>query len=300
MADAPEDAPASDGRAPMHVEPPETLRANHSLPAGTRVLIRGLINRTDLNGRVGKIASFDEKKQRYNLQAESCGDLNVEGFRVRVDNCVDLRSDPPNFQRALEYGRLLLQKHHFNEATLFFFKSLQYDDEKAEPYYGLACAFAALDNPTRAAESALAAMERTTAGTRQWALAACAAFHALCVCPEDGIVEPDWWTDGELKKLSALVVSAAYEDAMAHDMRAQVLRGGQTVAGKTTVRWYAKERSPEELREASEAAQRASSLRGGRERNDKALEEDLRAFNLDAEPPTLMCAGEPREQMLRL
>ena len=52
-----------------------------ALPSGTRVLIRGLLTRTDLNGRIGLISAFDQKKQRYELQAESvAGAWRVDGY----------------------------------------------------------------------------------------------------------------------------------------------------------------------------------------------------------------------------
>ena len=223
-----------------------------ALPDGTRVLIRGLLNRKDLNGRIGLIQSFDEKKQRYILEAESVAALLAQGLRVRPANVVDLADAPPTYDSGVEYGRLLLIKQHYHEAKEMFASAVRLDDSRCEAHFGLSSAFSALESPTRAAEAAMRSMARCEVGSRQWAFATAAAFTAIQTAPEDEIMEPDWWRDAELKRLSELVVTAAYELPLAHQMRAAVLRGGEQV------RWVAGERTPSELAEADEALRRAA------------------------------------------
>ena len=253
------------------------------LPSGTRVLIRGLLTRTDLNGRIGLISAFDAKKQRYELQAESVADLGALGLRVRPGNVIPLSTDPPTYDKGLEYGRLLLIKHHYHEAKTYLLKAMAMDEDRPEAYYGLSSAFSALESATKAAETAMCAMDRCETGTRKWALATAAAFAALQLTPVDELVEPDWWCDKELKRLSAEVVAAAYDLPLAHEMRATVLFGGKNL------RWVAGERTPAELEEAGDAKQRAKKLRDASGEALPEREELPRASRFDP-PADLMTA----------
>ena len=177
---------------------------------------------------------------------------------MRPGNVVTLDADPPTYEKGVEYGRLLLLKHHYHEAKTMLLKAMVVDENRPEAYYGLSSAFSALESATRAAEAAMCAMDRCETGSRQWALAAAAAFMALQLTPEDELVEPDWWCDKELKRISQQVVAAAYDSPLAHQMRAAVLRGGKNL------RWVAGERTPQELEEANEAQQRAANLKDAR------------------------------------
>lgn len=219
------------------------------------MLIRGLFNRKDLNGRIGKIVGFDEKKQRYLLEAESVAELTVEGFKVRTNCVFNLAADPPTYDKAIEYSRLLLRRSHHAEAKSILYKAMMLNDERPEAFYGISGVWSAQDVAARAAEVALCAMERCKPGGVQWALATAAAFKALQHTQACDLIEPDWWTDKGLKQLSEDVVAAAYDEPMAHEMRADVLRGGRDA------RWGAAERSAKELEESAEASKRAKTLR---------------------------------------
>ena len=85
------------------------------------------------------------------------------------------------------------------------------------------------------------------------ALATALAFRMLAqeVCAE--VTKPEWWNDEGLKALSARVVRAAPNEAMANDMRARVLVG-QCGA------WEAEPRSVAELKEAATHYDRAAAL----------------------------------------
>ena len=59
--------------------------------------------------------------------------------------------------------------------------------------------------------------------SKHWAVATAHAFGALRLCCE--VAKPDWWSDEELKVLSAWVVMAAPNQSNAHTMRGAVLSG---------------------------------------------------------------------------
>ena len=68
------------------------------------------------------------------------------------------------------------------------------------------------------------------------------------------VAKPEWWNDEGLKALSARAVRAARpDDAQAHQMRAEVLRGQHAS-------WEAGPRSAAELREAATHFDRAAAL----------------------------------------
>ena len=67
------------------------------------------------------------------------------------------------------------------------------------------------------------------------------------------VAKPEWWNDEGLKVMSARVVRAVPDDAIANDMRAIVL-SGQCGA------WEAEPRLAAELREAATHYERAAAL----------------------------------------
>ena len=95
--------------------------------------------------------------------------------------------------------------------------------------------------------------ERCSVGLLGWAQATAAALNVLTdeACAE--VAKPEWWSDEELKALSARVVRAAPDDMQANQMRATVLLG-QCVA------WEAGPRSAAELMEAATHYEWAAAL----------------------------------------
>ena len=67
------------------------------------------------------------------------------------------------------------------------------------------------------------------------------------------VAKPEWWSDEELKALSARVVRAAPEDGLAHQMRAAVLAWQDDA-------WEVGPRSAAELQEAATHFDRAAAL----------------------------------------
>ena len=97
-----------------------------------------------------------------------------------------------------------------------------------------------------AAQRYLEAEKRYPVGSEDWAKATANAFDMLRLeeCAE--VAKPEWWSDEGLKALSARVVRAAPEDAMANRMRATVLYGQLDD-------WEVGPRSAAELREREAA-----------------------------------------------
>ena len=81
-------------------------------------------------------------------------------------------------------------------------------------------------------------------GSEGWAVATAGAFGMLVqeACAE--VAKPEWWSDEELKALSARVVRAAPDDVEANRMRAHVLAG-------RCFAWKVGPRSAAEVREAA-------------------------------------------------
>jgi len=67
------------------------------------------------------------------------------------------------------------------------------------------------------------------------------------------VAKPEWWNDEGLKALSARVVRAAPDEAIAREVRAEVLAGQFSS-------WKAGPRSAAELREAATHFDRAAAL----------------------------------------
>ena len=112
------------------------------------------------------------------------------------------------------------------------------------------------DNSGHYAEAAqrfLEAKERYWVGSESWAVTTAAALHMLTQEDSTEVAKPEWWNDEGLKALSARVVSAAPDDLVAHQVRAEVLSGLGSA-------WEAGPRSSAELKEAAMHFERAASL----------------------------------------
>ena len=105
-----------------------------------------------------------------------------------------------------------------------------------------------------AAQRFLDAKERYWVGSESWAVTTAAAFNMLTQEDFTEVAKPEWWNDEGIKALSARVMSAAPDDLVAHQMRAEVLSGLGTSA------WEVGPRSSAELEEAATHFERAASL----------------------------------------
>ena len=105
-----------------------------------------------------------------------------------------------------------------------------------------------------AAQRYLEARERCPAGSELWAKATAAAFEKLKLPECAEVAKPEWWNDKELKALSARVVKATPDEAMANEMRAAMLSG---FSGDC---WEGGPRSAVELKKAATHYARAAAL----------------------------------------
>ena len=130
--------------------------------------------------------------------------------------------------------------------------ALRPDD--AEAYFSLGGALNNSAHYVEAAQRFLEAKERLPVGSEGWAETTAVAFSTLVQeeCAE--VAKPEWWNDEGLKALSARVVRAAPDNAIAHHMRGLVL------AGLSYDAWEVGPRSAAELREAAAHFERAAAL----------------------------------------
>ena len=121
-------------------------------------------------------------------------------------------------------------------------------------YFNLGNALNASGHKVEAAQRFLEAKERyPVIGEQRWAAATAQAFNMLRQeeCAE--VDKPEWWSDEGLKALSARVLRAAPNEAVANLRRAEVLSGMFSS-------WGAGPRSSAELKEAAAYFERAAAL----------------------------------------
>ena len=117
-------------------------------------------------------------------------------------------------------------------------------------YFNLGVALSNSGHFVEAAQRYLETKERYPVGSAQ---ATARAFNMLMrkECAE--VSKPEWWNDEGLKALSARVVRAAPNEAIAYSMRALVLSWGGSA-------WEAVPRSAAELKKAAACFDRAAAL----------------------------------------
>ena len=120
-------------------------------------------------------------------------------------------------------------------------------------YYNLGVVLSNSGRSVETAQRFLEAMERFPVGSEFWAQATAWTFDMLKhnECAE--VAKPEWWNDEGLQALSARVVRAVPDDAIANEMRAVVLGG---LSGT----WEAGPRSAAELKEAATHFVRAAAV----------------------------------------
>jgi tetratricopeptide (TPR) repeat protein len=125
--------------------------------------------------------------------------------------------------------------------------------DEPEAYYNLGAALTNSGHYVEAAQRYLEAKERYPVGSVGWAKATARAFTMLGQDECGEVAKPEWWSDEELKALSARVVRAAPDAGTANEMRADVLCGQGGA-------WEAGPRSAAELMEAATHYERAAAL----------------------------------------
>ena len=132
-------------------------------------------------------------------------------------------------------------------------KAIALEPDEPVAYFNLGNALSQSGHKVEAAQRFLEARERFPVGSKHFAMATAIAFEKLILeqCAE--VAKPDWWNDEELKAVSARVVRAAPNDALANSMRAMALCG-QCGA------WEAGPRSAADLTEAAGHFDRSAAL----------------------------------------
>ena len=163
-------------------------------------------------------------------------------------------------QTGSEYMKLLAKglryssKEDWRKAAKAYREAIALKSVWPIPYFNLANALCKSGHYVEAAQRYLEAKERMKMGSENWAQAAALAFNMLTLSACDEVAKPEWWNDEGLKALSARVMKAAPNDAVANQMRAAVL------SGRGGVIWGVGARSAAELKKAAEHFERGAAL----------------------------------------
>jgi hypothetical protein len=157
------------------------------------------------------------------------------------------------YNALLAKGARYIAKEDWRKAGKAYREAIALEPDEPLAYHNLGAVLANSGHKVEAAQRYLEARERTPVGSERWAEATAASFDMLQVEECDEVAKPEWWSDKELKALSARVVRAAPNRLSGHLMRALVL-GGQAAA------WKAGPCSAAELREAAAHYDRAAAL----------------------------------------
>ena len=144
-------------------------------------------------------------------------------------------------------------KQDYRKAGKAYREAIALRPDKPKAYHNLGVALSASGHYVEAAQWLLEAKERHPAGSENWAKATAEAVGMLLRDECEQVAKPEWWNEEELKALSARVVRAAPNLAIAHSMRGAVLSGGDGA-------WEAGPRSAAELMEAATHFDRAAAL----------------------------------------
>ena len=71
-----------------------TNRRNQSLPDNTRVQLRGLMSRVEMNGQIGTIAGYDESNDRYVIQVTDPESGKTKEYKLKPDNLIRIDVTP--------------------------------------------------------------------------------------------------------------------------------------------------------------------------------------------------------------
>ena len=146
-----------------------------------------------------------------------------------------------------------LSQQDTRRAARAFREAIALRPDEPAAYYNLGVALSNSSHCVEAAQRYLEAKERQPVGSEHWAVATARAFSMLTkeVCAE--VAKPEWWNDEGLKALSARVVRAAPDEAVANQMRGRVLVGQSST-------WEAGPRSAAEFRGAAAHYELAAAL----------------------------------------
>ena len=142
--------------------------------------------------------------------------------------------------KGIRYG----SKEDWRKAAKAYREAIALWPDEPWAYANLGAALGNSGHYVESAQRLLEAKEHFSVGSEDWARATADAFDMLRQEACDEVAKPEWWTDEELKALSAKVLRAAPNTESAVSMRAEVLSGDDGA-------WEAGPRSAAELKEAA-------------------------------------------------
>jgi len=157
------------------------------------------------------------------------------------------------YEELLAKGSRYATKEDWRKAGRAFREAIALRPDTPAAFFSLGAVLSESGHKVEAAQRFLEAKERYRVGSEYWAKATAWAFDMLTREECDEVAKPEWWSDEGLKALSARVVRAAPNVAIANTMRAAVL-SGQLGA------WEAGPRSAAELIEAAAHFDRSAAL----------------------------------------
>ena len=158
------------------------------------------------------------------------------------------------------YAKLLAEaaryasKEDWRKAARACREAIALKPDEANAYLNLGTMLGSSGHVVEALQRFLEAKERLPVGSEHWARATANTFQMLTQTECAEVAKPEWWNDEGLKALSARVVRAAPNHALANRMRAHVVSG---LGGGA---WEARPRSAAEFKDAAAHFDRAAAL----------------------------------------
>ena len=198
-------------------------------------------------------APIHKAVRRQRERSEDGGVLHQRERKIAEGAAREAAQTGDQYQELIAEGILYGSQQDMRKAARAFREAIALRPDKPLAYLNLGVALNNSTNNVEAAQRFLEARERYPVGSEGWARATAEAFDMLRheACAE--VAKPEWWSDEELKALSARVVRAAPDDVEANQMRAIVLCGHCRA-------WAAGPRSAAELRKAAAHYERAAAL----------------------------------------
>ena len=198
---------------------------------------------------------FHKKLRKQRRWQEDGGMVQQRTREVAEEQARIAAQSGGEYDKLLAKGARYAAKQDWRKAAKACREAIALRPDEPEAYHNLGAVLANSEHDVEAAQWYLEAKERYPVGSKDWAKATACAFDLLRLKECAEVAKPEWWNDEELKALSARVVRAAPNEAVALTMRATVLR----VSGSGDA-WEAGPRSAAELNEAATYYDRSAAL----------------------------------------
>ena len=177
-------------------------------------------------------AVYHKEVKNYRKRVEDGGERQQRSREAAEEQARHAAQTGNEYDRRLADGLRYQSKEDCRKAAKAYREAIALRPNEPVAYYNLGNALNSSGHDAEAAQWFLEAKERFPVGSERWAQATAYAFDLLKleVCSE--VAKPEWWNDEGLKALSARVVRAAPNQLVANGMRAVVLSGWCTAAGR--------------------------------------------------------------------